>query len=94
MAFGYDTSILHHRHDVALSVTFNLTPGDRDGMNRILQENLAWRGARHPWLEIHPSAGSIFKKIAPCFFAKDCKSLSTRILNASFDQSNNGPFGA
>jgi len=63
MAFGYDTSILHHRHDVALSVTFNLTPGDRDGMNRILQENLAWRGARHPWLEIHPSAGSIFKKI-------------------------------
>ena len=22
-----------------------------------------WRGARHPWLEIHPSAGSIFKKI-------------------------------
>jgi len=63
MAFGYDTSLLHHRHDVALSVTFSLTPGDRDGMNRILQENLAWRGARHPWLEIHPSAGSIFKKI-------------------------------
>ena len=63
MAFGYDTSILHHRRDVALSVTFALTPGDRDGMNRILQENLAWRGARHPWLEIHPSAGSIFKKI-------------------------------
>jgi UDP-N-acetylmuramate dehydrogenase len=28
-----------------------------------LQENLSWRGARHPWLEIHPSAGSIFKKI-------------------------------
>src|SRR4029079_1063170 len=56
-------SLLHHRHDVALSVTFSLTPGDRDGMNRILQENLAWRGARHPWLEIHPSAGSIFKKI-------------------------------
>jgi UDP-N-acetylmuramate dehydrogenase len=32
-------------------------------MNRILQENLAWRGSRHPWLDIHPSAGSIFKKI-------------------------------
>lgn len=63
MAFGYDTSLLHHRSDVALSVTFSLTPGDRDGMNRILQENLSWRGARHPWLEIHPSAGSIFKKI-------------------------------
>jgi UDP-N-acetylmuramate dehydrogenase len=24
---------------------------------------LSWRGARHPWLEWHPSAGSIFKKI-------------------------------
>jgi UDP-N-acetylmuramate dehydrogenase len=63
MAFGYDTSLLHHQRDVALSVKFALTPGDRDRMNRILQENLAWRGARHPWLDIHPSAGSIFKKI-------------------------------
>jgi len=32
-------------------------------MHRIMQENLSWRGARHPWLDIHPSAGSIFKKI-------------------------------
>ncbi len=63
MAFGYDTSILHHRHDVALTVTFALERGESDRMNRILQENLAWRGARHPWLDIHPSAGSIFKKI-------------------------------
>lgn len=63
MAFGYDTSILHHTGDIALTVTFALTLGDSDRMNRILQENLAWRGARHPWLDIHPSAGSIFKKI-------------------------------
>jgi UDP-N-acetylmuramate dehydrogenase len=63
MAFGYDTSILHFRGDVALTVTFALDSGDNDRMNRILQENLAWRGARHPWLDIHPSAGSIFKKI-------------------------------
>jgi UDP-N-acetylmuramate dehydrogenase len=32
-------------------------------MQRIMQENLSWRGSRHPWLEYHPSAGSIFKKI-------------------------------
>jgi UDP-N-acetylmuramate dehydrogenase len=32
-------------------------------MQRVIQENLSWRGARHPWLEIHPSAGSIFRKI-------------------------------
>ena len=45
------------------SVTFRLAPGDVGAMHRIMQENLSWRGARHPWLEIHPSAGSIFKKI-------------------------------
>ncbi len=63
MRFGYDTSVLHTRRDVALSVIFRLTPGDVDVMQRIMQENLSWRGSRHPWLEYHPSAGSIFKKI-------------------------------
>jgi len=32
-------------------------------MHRIMQENLSWRGSRHPWLQYHPSAGSVFKKI-------------------------------
>lgn len=63
MRFGYDTSVLHQGHEVALSVTFKLSAGDVGTMHRIMQENLSWRGARHPWLEIHPSAGSIFKKI-------------------------------
>jgi UDP-N-acetylmuramate dehydrogenase len=63
MRFGYDTSVLHAGREVALSVTFRLTPGDQAVMHRIMQENLSWRGARHPWLDIHPSAGSIFKKI-------------------------------
>ena len=63
MQFGYDTSILHYRRDVALSVTFQLEAGDTAEMHRIMQENLSWRGARHPWLQFHPSAGSIFKKI-------------------------------
>ncbi|MBC7789540.1 MAG: UDP-N-acetylmuramate dehydrogenase [Anaerolineae bacterium] len=61
--FGYDDSVFHHRDDIALAVNFQLAPGDQDAMHRILQENLSWRGARHPWLEHHPSAGSIFKKI-------------------------------
>ena len=61
--FGYDDSVFHHRADVVLSATFQLGAGDRDAMERVLQENLSWRGARHPWLGIHPSAGSIFKKI-------------------------------
>jgi UDP-N-acetylmuramate dehydrogenase len=63
MEFGYDTSILHTRDDVALTATFRLTRASVDDMQRVMQENLSWRGSRHPWLEHHPSAGSIFKKI-------------------------------
>jgi UDP-N-acetylmuramate dehydrogenase len=61
--FGYDDSVFHHRSDIILSVTFQLERGDQAAMHRILQENLSWRGGKHPWLEWHPSAGSIFKKI-------------------------------
>jgi UDP-N-acetylmuramate dehydrogenase len=63
MAFGYDTSILHGGRDVALAVNFRLDPGDSSTMHRVMQENLSWRGGKHPWLEYHPSAGSVFKKI-------------------------------
>lgn len=63
MQFGYDISRLHGSGEIALAVQFRLAPGSQDELQRILQENLAWRGARHPWLEFHPSAGSIFKKI-------------------------------
>jgi UDP-N-acetylenolpyruvoylglucosamine reductase len=63
MKFGYDTSILHSRRDIVLSTTFQLVPGDTAVMHRIMQENLSWRGSRHPWLQLHPSVGSIFKKI-------------------------------
>lgn len=61
--FAYDDSVFHHRADVVLAATFQLRPGDPPIMHRIMQENLSWRGSRHPWLEWHPSAGSIFKKI-------------------------------
>src|SRR6267378_83883 len=63
MQFGYDDTIFHHRRDFALAATFKLERGDPNVMHRIMQENLSWRGSRHPWLEWHPSAGSIFKKI-------------------------------
>ena len=63
MRFGYDTSRLHDSGDVALAVTFRLTPENPATLQRIMQENLSWRGSRHPWLEHHPSAGSIFRKI-------------------------------
>ena len=63
VGFGYDDTVFHHRADFALAATFQLERKDPDVMQRIMQENLSWRGARHPWLEWHPSAGSIFKKI-------------------------------
>lgn len=60
--FGYDDTVFHHRRDIVLTAEFRLQRGDPAAMHRILQENLSWRGARHPWLDWHPSAGSIFKK--------------------------------
>jgi UDP-N-acetylmuramate dehydrogenase len=63
MHFGYDISRLHGSGEIALAVEFQLTRSEQESLQRILQENLSWRGARHPWLEFHPSAGSIFKKI-------------------------------
>jgi UDP-N-acetylmuramate dehydrogenase len=64
LAFGYDTSILHHRPDTVLSVTFELTPAHPERLRRVIRENLAWRAERHPPLASEPSVGSIFKKIA------------------------------
>jgi UDP-N-acetylmuramate dehydrogenase len=61
--FGYDDSVFHHRADIVLSVRFQLQRGDPAVMHRVMQENLSWRGGKHPWLDYHPSAGSIFKKI-------------------------------
>jgi len=61
--FGYDDTIFHRTRDIVLSATFQLTSANPADLHRILQENLSWRGSRHPWLAVHPSAGSIFKKI-------------------------------
>src|SRR6478735_5496401 len=61
--FGYDDTVFHHRKDIALAATFHLEKKDPAIMHKIMQENLSWRGSRHPWLDWHPSAGSIFKKI-------------------------------
>lgn len=63
VGFGYDDSVFHHRRDIILAATFRLVRGDQGVLQRILQENLSWRGGKHPWLDWHPSAGSIFKKI-------------------------------
>ncbi len=63
VGFGYDDTVFHHRRDIILSATFRLARADQAVLHRIMQENLSWRGGKHPWLDWHPSAGSIFKKI-------------------------------
>lgn len=63
MRFGYDTSRLHGTGEIALSAVLRLQPADRAVLDQIIQQNLGWRGARHPWLDLYPSAGSIFQKI-------------------------------
>jgi len=63
LQFGYDTSLLHTPGYVALTASFELAPGDATGLQRVMEENLAWRGDRHPHLDTDPSAGSIFKRI-------------------------------
>jgi UDP-N-acetylmuramate dehydrogenase len=63
LAFGYDTSVLHHRPDIVLTATFQLSPADPERLRRVICENLAWRAERHPPLDSEPSAGSIFKKV-------------------------------
>ena len=63
VGFGYDDSVFHHRRDIILAATFRLVRGDQAVLHRVMQENLSWRGGKHPWLDWHPSAGSIFKKI-------------------------------
>src|SRR5262249_53022699 len=63
VGFGYDDSVFHHRKEVGLSATFRLTRSGPSIMHRIMQENLSWRGTKHPWLQWHPSVGSVFKKI-------------------------------
>jgi UDP-N-acetylmuramate dehydrogenase len=61
--FGYDTSILHHRPDVVLNVTFQLQREPESRLRETIRENLKWRDDRHPDLWLYPSAGSIFQKI-------------------------------
>ncbi len=61
--FGYDDTVFHHRRDIVLTATLRLAAGEPATMRRVMEENLSWRGARHPWLDWFPSAGSIFKKI-------------------------------
>ena len=61
--FSYDKSILQRRKDIVLDVTFQLAPKSKEDIQKVMDENLAWRRAKQPLLEEYPSCGSVFKKI-------------------------------
>ncbi|MBI4222262.1 MAG: FAD-binding protein, partial [Planctomycetes bacterium] len=61
--FSYDRSILQRRKDIVLDVTFQLAPKSKEDIQKVMDENLAWRRAKQPLLEEYPSCGSVFKKI-------------------------------
>ncbi|HSW89063.1 MAG TPA: UDP-N-acetylmuramate dehydrogenase [Candidatus Saccharimonadales bacterium] len=61
--FGYDYSILHDTRDVVLSATLQLQKKDTVEIRHTIDENIAWRKAKHPTDATKKSAGSVFKKI-------------------------------
>lgn len=61
--FTYDYSILHVKHDIVLSATFELIPEDQKIIKKRIAANLSWRDEKHPDGAVKCSAGSVFKKL-------------------------------
>jgi UDP-N-acetylmuramate dehydrogenase len=62
--FGYDESILRrNRSLILLEAIFRLEPKPREEIERQVEENLAWRNAKQPPVDLYPSCGSVFKKL-------------------------------
>lgn len=61
--FGYDKSILQVKKDIVLDVAFQLSPRPKEMIQKVMDENMAWRSAKQPQLSEYPSCGSVFKKI-------------------------------
>lgn len=61
--FKYRHSILKKKHDVLLSVVFELCKGEREAVKAVIEENLEKRKKKHPPYDL-PCAGSYFKNPA------------------------------
>lgn len=58
--FRYRHSILKKKHDVLLSVVFELRDGEKESIKTLIEENLKKRKEKHPPHDL-PCAGSYFK---------------------------------
>jgi UDP-N-acetylmuramate dehydrogenase len=63
--FGYRDSRLKREPRVLLSCLLQLAPGDRDAIQREIDERLETRRVKHPQWRIEPTAGSYFKNLPP-----------------------------
>lgn len=69
-AFAYRSSIFKERGDeIILSATLRLKEGDREAMQKSIDEKIAYRMSHHP-ME-YPNIGSIFKNVAVSRFPKE-----------------------
>jgi UDP-N-acetylmuramate dehydrogenase len=63
--FGYRDSRLKRDPHVLLSCRLQLAPGDRDAIQREMDERLELRRVKHPDWRTEPTAGSYFKNLPP-----------------------------
>lgn len=63
--FGYRDSRLKRDPRVLLSCRLQLAPGDRDAIQREMEEKLEIRRVKHPAWRTEPTAGSYFKNLPP-----------------------------
>jgi UDP-N-acetylmuramate dehydrogenase len=63
--FGYRDSRLKRDPRVLLSCRLQLAPGDRDAIQREMDERIEARRVKHPEWRSEPTAGSYFKNLPP-----------------------------
>ena len=61
--FGYRDSRLKRDPRVLISCLIQLHPGNRDEIQRVIEEKLEFRREKHPQWRIEPTAGSYFKNL-------------------------------
>ncbi len=63
--FGYRDSRLKREPRALLSCLLQLAPGDREAIQREIDEKLEIRRVKHPRWRVEPTAGSYFKNLPP-----------------------------
>lgn len=71
--FAYRDSRLKREPRVLLDALIQLKPGERDAIQKVIDEKLEIRRVKHPQWRIEPTAGSYFKNLPPDWQMPDAK---------------------